>query len=145
MKSLYFGNQKNCRKDLVYFLSFPGDSALGVNCQRSYGFCEAEPEPAFTSLHIIVQINTILKNKRVCISSLFLHGHAYSSSNLENSFIAARQHHSRLDVLDISWLRKACSETGQIPKNHVIVVTAPNTLHGGKEIALDTGLLRDTV
>lgn len=40
---LDYGNQ-NCRKDLMCSLGFPGDSALGVNGERSYGFYEAEPE-----------------------------------------------------------------------------------------------------
>lgn len=39
-----------------------------------------------TSLYIITQIYTILKNKTVCISLMFLHGHAYSSSKPESSF-----------------------------------------------------------
>lgn len=69
---MYYGNQRNCRNDLVSSLGFPGDSELEVNCQRSYGLCEAQPEPALTSLHII------MKNKIICIFSLFLHGHGYS-------------------------------------------------------------------
>lgn len=79
---MYYGNQRNCRNDLVSSLGFPGDSELEVNCQRSYGLCEAQPEPALTSLHIT------MKNKIICIFSLFLHGHGYSKYAARHSIPA---------------------------------------------------------
>lgn len=35
---------------LVIVLGFPGDSALELSHQGSYGLCEAEPEPAFVNM-----------------------------------------------------------------------------------------------
>lgn len=84
MQSLYYGNQKNCRNNMLSSLSFPGDWAQKA-VAKAHAAVE-EPEPAMTTLYIFMQTSIILQNKIICIFFLFPHGHACASSKLKSSF-----------------------------------------------------------
>lgn len=47
---------------------------------------------------------------------------------------SSKAQHHRLDIFAVSWLERSCSETVQLTKNQVIILTSPNTHHGGEEL-----------
>ena len=68
--------------DLLAFLETEFRSQLPKLMQ----LLKLEPEPAITTLYIIMRTSIILKNKIVCIFFLFPYDHACASSKLERNF-----------------------------------------------------------